>query len=529
VAVIQVSGVAFAHPGGTELFRDASFVVRHGQHVALVGQNGVGKSTLLGCITGVLRPSEGSVHTDAAVAHMPQAIGTDTTGTGPLEARATTTVRQLLARFDRAAVAAAFAALEAAEHANEVAPTDQTGMALASAHIAWGEVGGYEAESRWDACCDRVLRQGLDRAGDRPISQLSGGERKRLVLETLFTSDIPTLVLDEPDNFLDIPAKRWLERAIADSPKTILFISHDRELLAAASQAIVTLEVNGCWVHPGSWDTYDGARRARNESLGDALQRWKDEERRLFRYYKEMKQRASVNDGNAARADAAETRWKRFVDVGPPPPPPPDRTVHMRLVGADSGKIAVRLKAVEIHGLTEPFDLEVHRGERVGVLGPNGTGKSHLLRLVSGDGSVSHDGIVTLGARINPGLFHQTDDVPAHRGRTLLDILRRDHDLPEEPARKALGRYGLADAATRGGRDVVGRPTGPPAGADAGADRREPAVARRTDGQPGPRFGRGTGGGAGHLRGHRRLRDPRSVVHAGHGPLADRRGRRRRP
>jgi ATPase subunit of ABC transporter with duplicated ATPase domains len=439
VAVIHVAGAAYAHPGGSELFADVSFRVASGRHAALVGVNGVGKSTLLRCIAGGLRPTDGSVSTDGSVAWMPQAIGTDMD--------ASTTVRELLVRFSPAAVRSAATTLADTEAANDAAPTERTGMALASAVIAWTEVAGYDHESRWDACCERVLGQPLAVAGARPISQLSGGERKRLVLETLLVGDAEILLLDEPDNFLDIPAKRWLEQRLRASPKTILLISHDRELLAGVADSVVTLEGFGAWTHPGGWATYDDARRARNVALGDALRRWKDEERRLFKLYKDLKVRASVSDKNAAKADAAEHRWERYVEIGPPPPPPPERGVKMRLRGADSGRIALRLDGLELSGLTDAFDLEVHFGDRVAVLGPNGTGKSHLLRLIAGQ-AVAHEGSVRLGARVEPGLFHQTDEVAEFKGRTPLAILH-DRDLPEEPAMRALARYGLTECARR--------------------------------------------------------------------------------
>jgi len=440
MAVINVVGAAYAHPGGSTLFEDVSFKVRSGQHAALVGANGVGKSTLLGCVLGDLPLEAGAINVDAQVALMPQAIGTGQD--------AATSVRELLVRYAPAQVRDAGLALAAAEAANEAEPTDATGMALATAIIEWGEVGGYDQESRWDACCVRVLGKPLADVAERPISKLSGGQRKRLVLESLLGSDAEILLLDEPDNFLDIPGKRWLEQRLIESKKTILLISHDRELLAAAADAVITIEGRGAWTHPGSWATYDEARTARNESLGDALARWNAEERRLFHLFKEMKQRASYAESSARKAEVMEARWQRFVDAGPPPPPPTTKTVRMRLDGADSGKIALRCEGLELLGLTDAFDLEVHLGDRVAVLGPNGTGKSHLLRLLGGDASVEHEGGFRLGARVLPGLFHQTDEHPELAGRTPIAIVG-DHDLNEQAALSALGRYGIAECGPR--------------------------------------------------------------------------------
>jgi ATPase subunit of ABC transporter with duplicated ATPase domains len=451
MAVVQVAGGAFAHPGGAPLFEDVGFKVRSGQHVALVGANGVGKSTLLRCIVGEHALTEGTIHCDGTVALMPQAIGTGAEGAA--------TVRDLLVRFAPSAIREAATALQAAERANAEHATTETGLALGDAVIGWADVGGYDQESRWDAACAAILGAGLDQHGGRPVATLSGGERKRLVLESLLVSDADVLLLDEPDNFLDIPAKRWLERRLRASTKTVLVVSHDRELLANAADAVVTIEGHGAWTHPGGWATYAAARETRNEALGDARARWKAEERRLFQLYKELKQRASISDANAKKAAAAEHRWERWVETGPPPPPPRDEAVKMRLDGADSGRIVLRCEQLEIAGLTDAFDLEVHLGDRVAVLGPNGTGKSHLLRLLGGDPTVEHEGGFRLGARVTPGLFHQTDEVAAFAGRTPLEVLAAEHDLVEGPAMSALGRYGLADTARRSPRcRVASRP-----------------------------------------------------------------------
>ena len=161
-----------------------------------------------------------------------------------------------------------------------------------------------------------------------------------------------------------------------------------------------------------------------------------------------MKVRASVNDGNAARANAAESRWERFVDVGPPPPPATDQRVQMNLRGTRSGERVVTVEALELVGLTDPFDVEVYFGDRVAVLGPNGSGKSHFLRLLGGDSTVEANGVWRMGASVHPGLFHQTDEVAWLAGRTPLESLAT-HDLPLQTAMAALARYGLTDGADR--------------------------------------------------------------------------------
>jgi ATPase subunit of ABC transporter with duplicated ATPase domains len=435
---VVVSNLAYAHPGGDRLFAEVSFKITPAQHVGLVGANGVGKSTLVRVLAGELPADEGDVDI-GTFAYMPQDVGVRGDGR---------TVRELLLAAAPARLRDAGRRILTAERELAAgADPAGAGMRLGEAIGDWSQLGGYELEGRWDASCRRIVHAGLDEVGPRATTDLSGGERKRLVLDVLFESDAAVLLLDEPDNFLDVPSKLELEARIAASNKTIVLISHDRDLLGAAATAILTLEANGTWTHGSSYRTYPEAREQRQWLLGDRLEQWKREERRLFQFYKTMKQRAAISDVLSKRADAAETRWRRFVDAGPPPAPVADQQIQVRIRGADSARIVVALRDVAIDGLVRPFENEIHFGERVGLIGPNGSGKTHLIRLLAGE-PVAHDGELRIGNRVSPGLFTQLNARADLEGRVVLDVVHERLGAVE-PSMRALARYRIQDAAHR--------------------------------------------------------------------------------
>lgn len=452
-----LSNVAYAHPGGDVLFSDVSFKLAPGRHAGLVGTNGVGKTTLMRVLAGELAVADGDADV-GSLAYMPQNVGV---GNDSL------TVREMLLQVAPARLQdAGLRAVRSERDLENGSDPADAGVRLGQALSDWSERGGYELEAVWDQACREVVRAGLDDVGGLPASMISGGERKRLVLAALFASEASVLLLDEPDNFLDIPAKRELEALISSSKKTVLLISHDRELLSGAMNAIVTLESNGAWVHGDSYRTYADGRRLRQERLGDRLEQWHREERRLFHFYKTMKQRASISDVLAKRATAAETRWQRFVDEGPPPAPATDQQVVMRIRGSDSARIVVAMRHLGIGGLVRPFDEEIHFGERVGLIGPNGSGKTHLIKLLSrGDsagvsaqagpalGSVT--GELRIGNRVSTGLFTQLNARADMSDRRVIDVVR-EREGEHQKAMGALARYGLQSAANRSTETLSG-------------------------------------------------------------------------
>ncbi len=470
-----MTAVGHTLPDGRVLFADVSLRVADGAKVALVGPNGAGKTTLLRMIAGDLPVPVGTITRTGGLGVMRQfGEPAEPTGTPAAGGRTLAALALELAppavRAAGTALAAAEQALRAAEAQGRLSRTaQQAQLGYAEALAAWGEAGGYEAEVLFDTVSHTVLGLPWDDARQRPVGTLSGGERKRFALELLLRGPDEVLLLDEPDNYLDVPGKRWLEKRLTEGPaagKSVLYVSHDRELLARTADRVVTVEGGSAWTHPGGFASWHEARMARHERLDEARRRWDEEHAKLRSLMLMYKQKAAYNSDMASRYQAAQTRLRTFEQAGPPPLPPREQQIRVRLAGGRTGRRAVICEQLALDGLTRPFDLEVWYGDRVAVLGANGTGKSHLLRLLGSGGTdpagrealqelapVPHQGVARLGARVRPAHFSQTHERPDLAGRTLVDILWRGDahrdGMPRNGAMQALGRYELAAAGDR--------------------------------------------------------------------------------
>ena len=420
---VDIAGVRFELPDGRVLLDDVSFRVGEGAKVALVGANGAGKTTLLRIVTGDLVPHAGAITRSGGLGVMRQLLTQHAAGQ---------TVHDLLLSVAPPRVRAAAAHVDAAELQMMETDDERSQMKYAEALSEWADAGGYDIEVLWDVCTTAALGVSYDKAKYRELTTLSGGEQKRLVLESLLRGPDQVLLLDEPDNFLDVPGKLWLEERIRESAKTILFVSHDRELMNNTATRVVTVELgaagNTVWVHPGGFSTYHEARRDRFTRLEEMRRRWDEEHAKLKALVLRYRIKAEYNDGMASQYKAAQTRLRKFEEAGPPENQPLTQNVKMRLKGGRTGKRAVVCERLELTGLMKPFDLEVWYGERVAVLGSNGSGKSHFLRLLAAGGSdpdvehrpvsevpiahVNHTGRARLGARVRPGWFVQTHEHP---------------------------------------------------------------------------------------------------------------------
>ena len=447
---LEVSHVDYYLPDGRMLLSDVGFRVGQGDRAALVGANGAGKTTLLRILSGELKPEEGTVTTSGGLGVMPQFVGS---------VRDDRTVRDLLVSVARPVIKDSAEAVDKAELAIMERDDEAAQMEYAQALADWGDAGGYAAETLWDMCTTAALGVPYEKAQWRGVRTLSGGEQKRLVLEALLRGLDEVLLLDEPDNYLDVPGKRWLEERLRETSKTVLFVSHDRELLARAATKIVSVEPapggSDVWVHGGGFTTFHAARAERFARFEELRRRWDDKHEQLKRLVRDMQQYAARSDEMTSRYHAAQTRLRKFEEAGPPPEPPRPQRIKMRLRGGRTGVRAVTCAELELTGLMKPFGLEVFYGERVAVLGSNGSGKSHFLRLLSGQ-EVAHTGTWKLGARVVPGYFAQTHAHPELDSRTLAEILWEVHAKDRGAAMSALRRYELE----RQGDQVFGKLSG---------------------------------------------------------------------
>ncbi|MCU1473330.1 ATP-binding cassette domain-containing protein, partial [Amnibacterium sp.] len=430
MAHIELSHCDHALEDGRPLLRDVNLRVGEGRKIALVGPNGIGKSTLLALLESRLPLQAGSRGSSGRLGVMRQFIGS---------VRDTSTVRDLLLTTSPPAVQAAAERLDAAERAMLETGSERAGIAYAQALADWGDAGGYDEEVRWDSATLESLHLSYEQARDRRAATLSGGEQKRLVLEALLSGPAEVLVLDEPDNSLDVPGKEWLEASIRASTKTVLFVTHDREMIARCATSIATLERGGAgatlWLHGNDLESYRQARLDRNARADEVRRRWLEEEQKLKDLVTMYKAKAAYNSDMASRLQAARSRLERFRAEGMPEAAPMPEKVVMRLKGGRTAKRAITCEGLELSGLMHPFSTEIWFGDRVAVLGSNGSGKSHFLRLLRqmdedrvADGAVdgapvAHSGVVRLGSRVRTGYFNQAHEHPDFVGRTLLQIL----------------------------------------------------------------------------------------------------------
>ena len=380
--------------GAVKLFSDISFTVDSRERWGIVGRNGTGKTTLFRLLTGELSPTRGSISRQPGLRVSLLEQHRDFGGATMVWEAAAGELAELLALEISLVEQAAALGTDASEAALERYGRDLE---------RFERDGGYEVTSRIDAVLHGL---GFDpqRARSTPVSALSGGERGRLGLARQLVGTADVLLLDEPTNHLDLDTTQWLEQYLRDLDRTVLLVSHDRAFLGATVDHILHFEGETAFAYAGSYERF-------------VLQR---AERRLTQqraFTQQQKKIAAESDyiarniagQNSRQAKGRRKRLDRMPRLSPPIQD--EDSMALRFDSGDrGGDIVVSARKVTIkvadRVLVTDFSGTLHRGDVLGLVGPNGTGKTTLLKALFGDHPVS-DGELRFGASINAGFYRQ--------------------------------------------------------------------------------------------------------------------------
>jgi len=410
-----------------EVLKDISFRLGQSDRIGLVGPNGEGKTTLLRIIAGLLEPSAGQVHTSRGlcVGYLPQdppALEDKTIHQAALE------------------VFADLRSMETTLHslASEMAGGDPAVIKRYGAlQTRFEGLGGYTYVSR----IAQVLT-GLAFPCDmweRPLSQLSGGQRTRVYLATLLLKSPDVLLLDEPTNHLDLQSVEWLESWLAPFRGAMIVVSHDRYFLDHVTRS--TWEISS-----GSFETYrapySGYVQQRAERHKERLRVWHEQQEYIAKTQEFI--RIHLAGQRSKEAKGRRTRLERFMrDEAVDRPKGEDRINLTLRAGRRAGDLVLRAEDLASgydphRPLVEAEYLEVERGNRIAVVGPNGAGKTTLVRTLIGE-LAPLAGAVRLGAGVTVGYLSQTHDTLSPETTALDALLSAAKGLTTERARSLLG------------------------------------------------------------------------------------------
>ncbi len=419
--------------GGNAVFDDVHLEIIEGERIGLVGENGSGKSTLFKLIAGLDAPSRGIIsrRRNLTIGYLTQEVDPRLDHKTIFEVVSETSAELV-------ALPHVLAELEAqmSDAAIAADPDTMTRVleAYGKAQERFDALGGYTLGHRVE-----TVLNGLGFAASELTQQvgvLSGGEKKLVNLARILIEMPDLLLLDEPDNHLDLQAKAWLEQYIRNYPGTVLIISHDRHLLDRAVKQIFELEDGSIIAYAGNYSFYYEERLRRLLKQQELYAVQQVEIKRLEASMRQLKSWAKMNSKFATRAEYMAKRVEKFKEDAVNRPILERDRIKVDLEAERSGRKVLEVKGlskiIDSRVLFAPFDLTILYGERIGIVGANGSGKTTLLKTMM-DVIAATTGTVKIGASVVPGYYAQEQETLPFDS-TPIDFVRRLKKMTEPQA-----------------------------------------------------------------------------------------------
>ena len=413
---------------GHIVFSDVSIQIKSGEKIALIGRNGIGKTTLFRLILGDMTPDIGGVNRTRGIrtGYLPQEVELD---------RSWTLYDEVLDAFSEL-----IAVGKRIEEIELEISTSEPGEDLLHEYGALQERFESEGGFTYKSNIDAVL-QGLGfelEEYHKPLRLFSGGEKARAYLAKLLLAKPDLLLLDEPTNHLDIPSTQWLETYIAELDAAVFIVSHDRLFLSRTTTRTVELKPIGLDDYPGNFDFYMREKSARRELESKAFERQREEIARIEDFI--QKNIAGQKTKLAQSRRKMLSKMKRLDR--------PDTDARAASLNIQSSGRS-HLKLLNAQGLAKSFtgkeifsdvSLEIKRGEKVGLIGPNGSGKSTLVKIITGE-LEPDDGEVKVGGNVIPAYFDQELSILDPNDTVIDSVWDEKPTALASELRSYLGRY----------------------------------------------------------------------------------------
>jgi ATP-binding cassette, subfamily F, member 3 len=376
--VIVARDLVKYHGGDLKVLSGATLSVEAGEKIGLVGRNGAGKTTLLDLLAGHSDPDSGSVEHPggARVGMTAQKLYLGERGALSLEEEIISAFEPLMAREKEL------------EELGARLSEDPSNALMERYGRLQGEFerdGGYEYRAR---AASTITSLGFaPEDWKRPVGSFSGGEQSRIALARLLMEEPDLILLDEPTNHLDLRAIEWLETFVKGARSAALVVSHDRYFLDAVAGSILELEDGRLTRYPGNYSKYVTEKRAREEQLARKAKANAERRAQLERFVEKNRAKAT----KASQAKSKQKLLDRMEKIEDPQRSSKNVRLYLGGETARAGRVVLEMEDVSYahddaeEPLLEGLDLLVERGERVALLGPNGTGKSTIMRLATGE------------------------------------------------------------------------------------------------------------------------------------------------